>query len=62
MAIIGGAICPALMGYISDATNIQRAFWVPLLCYAYILYFAVKGYEPAGTRIRAGTIVEVRAR
>ena len=62
MAIIGGAICPALMGYISDATNIQRAFLVPLLCYAYILYFAVKGYEPAGTRIRAGTIVEVRAR
>lgn len=47
MAIIGGAIFPAIMGRISDATNIQTAFVVPLLCYIYILYFALKGYRPA---------------
>jgi FHS family L-fucose permease-like MFS transporter len=47
MAIIGGAIVPALMGLISDASNIQRAFIVPLLCHAYVLYFAVSGYKPA---------------
>jgi FHS family L-fucose permease-like MFS transporter len=47
MAIIGGAIFPALMGYISDVMNIQRAFVVPLLCYVYILYFSAKGYQPA---------------
>jgi FHS family L-fucose permease-like MFS transporter len=47
MAIIGGAIFPALMGYISDATNIQRAFLVPLVCYAYILYFSVNGHQKA---------------
>jgi len=47
MAIIGGAIFPALMGYISDVVNIQQAFVVPLLCYAYILYFSLKGYQPA---------------
>ena len=46
MAIIGGAIFPAIMGRISDASNIQVAFLVPLVCYIYILYFAVSGYKP----------------
>ncbi len=47
MSIIGGAIVPAVMGYISDASSIQKAFVVPLICYAYVLYFAVRGYKPA---------------
>jgi len=47
MAIIGGAVFPAIMGRISDATNIQTAFTVPLICYVYILYFALVGYKPA---------------
>jgi FHS family L-fucose permease-like MFS transporter len=46
MAIIGGAVCPAVMGRISDAWNIQRAFIVPLVCHAYIFYFAMWGYRP----------------
>jgi FHS family L-fucose permease-like MFS transporter len=46
MSIVGGAIIPAAMGRISDATNIQTAFVVPLLCHAYILYFAISGYKP----------------
>ena len=33
MSIIGGAICPLIMGRISDAWNIQRAFLVPLVCH-----------------------------
>jgi FHS family L-fucose permease-like MFS transporter len=45
MAIIGGAVFPALMGYISDTANIQRAFMVPLACYLYIFYFATRGYR-----------------
>jgi MFS transporter, FHS family, L-fucose permease len=47
MSIIGGAIVPAIMGRISDASNIQTAFIVPLICYVYILYFALSGYKPA---------------
>jgi len=47
MAIIGGAVFPAIMGRISDAAGIQRAFVVPLLCYLYILYFGMSGYKPA---------------
>ncbi len=49
MAIIGGAIFPIIMGYISDVSNIQKAFIVPLICYAYVLYFAVSGYKPHPT-------------
>jgi len=47
MSIIGGAICPAIMGIVSDATDIQHAFAVPLICYIYVLYFAASGYRPA---------------
>lgn len=47
MAIIGGALCPAIMGRISDAWNIQRAFVVPLVCHAYVFYFAMRGYRPS---------------
>lgn len=46
MAIIGGALFPVLMGYISDLSNIQWAFAVPLACYVYVLYFAMEGYKP----------------
>ena len=47
MAIIGGAALPALMGYISDSSNIQHAFIVPLVCYVYIFYYGLRGYRPA---------------
>jgi MFS transporter, FHS family, L-fucose permease len=47
MSIIGGAVVPAVMGRISDASNIQKAFVVPLISHLYILYFALRGYKPA---------------
>src|SRR5713101_6137531 len=47
MALVGGAFFPAIMGRISDAASIQRAFLVPLLCYVFILYFGLSGYKPA---------------
>ncbi len=46
MSIVGGAIIPVVMGQISDATDIQFAFVVPLICHAYILFFAVRGHKP----------------
>ena len=46
MSIIGGAIVPAVMGYISDRSSIQAAFSVPLVCYAIVIYFSFSGYEP----------------
>lgn len=47
MAIVGGAICPPLMGLISDASNIQMAYLVPLVCFAVVLWFGTKGYKLA---------------
>jgi MFS transporter, FHS family, L-fucose permease len=46
MAILGGAIFPAIMGRISDVSSIQKAFIVPLLCYLFILYFGLSGHKP----------------
>ncbi len=46
MSIIGGALIPAAMGKLSDVSNIQIAFIVPLICYLYVIYFAVSGYKP----------------
>lgn len=45
LGIVGGAIVPPLMGYISDTVGIKYSFIVPLICYIYLLFFAVKGYK-----------------
>ncbi|SHK76315.1 MFS transporter, FHS family, L-fucose permease [Chitinophaga jiangningensis] len=45
MSIVGGAICPPLMGYISDISNIQMAYVVPLICFAVVVWFGTKGYK-----------------
>lgn len=47
MSIIGGAIMPAVMGLVSDRSSIQLAFVVPLFSYAYVFYFAARGYRPS---------------
>ena len=47
MAIIGGAVFPAMMGYISDISSIRYAFLVPFICHVYVLYFAARGYRPS---------------
>jgi len=46
-------VVPPIMGKISDLSNIQRAFLVPLLCYAYVFYFAVAGYQPKSALVGA---------
>lgn len=48
MSIIGGALIPAAMGEISDLSNIRVAFILPLICYAYVTYFALRGYKTTG--------------
>ena len=46
MAIIGAAAFSPMMCFISDRTNIQTSFLVPVICYAVVFYFAVWGYKP----------------
>ena len=46
MSIIGGAFTPLLMGFISDRTgSMQIAYIVPLVCFAFVLFFGMKGYK-----------------
>jgi len=40
-SIVGGAIVPELQGIFADHIGIHRAFFLPAICYLYILYFAV---------------------
>lgn len=46
MAIVGGAILPVIQGMIADRVGIHHAFLLPVLCYVYILFFAVVGSKP----------------
>lgn len=42
-AIVGGAVLPMLQGAAADAIGIQLSFAVPAFCYAYIIWYALKG-------------------
>jgi len=42
-AIVGGAIIPLVQGYIADKIGIHHAFFLPAICYLYIVLFALKG-------------------
>jgi FHS family L-fucose permease-like MFS transporter len=46
MAIVGGAIIPLLQGALADRIGIHHAFILPVICYAYIVYYALKGSRP----------------
>jgi MFS transporter, FHS family, L-fucose permease len=50
MAIVGGAIIPPLQGWIADHIGIHHAFFLPVICYLYILYFALIGAKPNSAR------------
>jgi MFS transporter, FHS family, L-fucose permease len=43
MAIFGGAVIPQLQGFLADSIGVQRAFVLPVLCYAYIAWYALSG-------------------
>ena len=50
MAIVGGAIIPVAQGAIADRIGIHHAFFLPVICYLYILYFALSGSKPNSQR------------
>jgi FHS family L-fucose permease-like MFS transporter len=43
MAIVGGAVFPPLMGFISDIYGMSTGFLVPIPLFAFILYYALIG-------------------
>jgi FHS family L-fucose permease-like MFS transporter len=42
MAIVGGAIVPFIQGALADTIGLQTSFFVPAVCYAFILYFGLR--------------------
>jgi FHS family L-fucose permease-like MFS transporter len=44
-AIVGGAILPVVQGAFADWAGIQQAFFIPVLCYAYIAYYGWQGHR-----------------
>lgn len=47
MAIVGGALFPYIMGSMIDyyKDDIQKGYYVPLICFFFVLYFALAGYK-----------------
>jgi FHS family L-fucose permease-like MFS transporter len=45
MSIVGGALIPIIMGRIADVSNMALGFIVPLVCFAFIVYYGISGYR-----------------
>jgi MFS transporter, FHS family, L-fucose permease len=45
-AIVGGAIIPWVQGFLADKIGIHHAFVLPVLCYAYIVFYGFRGSRP----------------
>ncbi|MDR2463380.1 MAG: L-fucose:H+ symporter permease [Verrucomicrobiales bacterium] len=43
MMVVGGAVCPMLMGHIGDKFSMSAGFVVPLLCFAFIAFYGFIG-------------------
>jgi FHS family L-fucose permease-like MFS transporter len=55
MSIVGGALLPPVLGYISDVThNIQLGYIVPLVCFAVVFWFGWKGHIAKRVGVEGG--------
>jgi MFS transporter, FHS family, L-fucose permease len=54
MAIVGGAILPVAQGAIADRVGLHHAFILPVICYLYILFYALSGSKPNSERYATG--------
>jgi FHS family L-fucose permease-like MFS transporter len=43
MGIVGGAVVPVVQGAFADAIGIHTAFFIPVLCYLYVVFYGFKG-------------------
>jgi FHS family L-fucose permease-like MFS transporter len=50
LSIVGGAILPVVQGAIADRIGLHHAFLLPVLCYVYILFYALSGSKPNSER------------
>lgn len=50
MMILGGAIIPPIQGKLADIIGIHDSYWVALLCFAYLVFFAKKAEQILANR------------
>ncbi|MEO2268598.1 sugar MFS transporter [Pseudoalteromonas sp. YIC-656] len=41
LAIVGGALVPLLQGYAADTIGLQTSFYIPMVCYIFIAWYAM---------------------
>jgi FHS family L-fucose permease-like MFS transporter len=41
MMILGGGIIPPIQGKLADVIGIQQSFWIPVVCFGYLTFFAI---------------------
>ncbi len=41
MMILGGGIIPPIQGKLADVIGIHQSYWVPVVCFAYLAFFAI---------------------
>jgi FHS family L-fucose permease-like MFS transporter len=46
LAIVGGAIVPLLQGAFADYMGVQLSFFLPILCYLFIVFYGLSGSKP----------------
>ena len=45
MMLCGNAIMPLVYGHFADMYNVRTAYWVLFPCYAYLVFYAIKGHQ-----------------
>jgi FHS family L-fucose permease-like MFS transporter len=48
-AVVGGAVVPALIGWVADKAGISHSFVIPAFCYLFIAYYGLVGSKPTRT-------------
>jgi FHS family L-fucose permease-like MFS transporter len=61
VAIVGGALVPMLQAVFADNIGLLVSFFVPALCYAYIVFYGFKGHVVRGERDPEVSADRVRA-
>jgi FHS family L-fucose permease-like MFS transporter len=41
MMILGGGIIPPIQGKLADVIGIQNSYWIPVICFGYLAFFAL---------------------
>lgn len=50
LAIVGGAIIPLIQGILADSMGLQNSFFLPIMCYLFIVFYGLSGSKPVSNK------------